>query len=49
MSLQEQIREDMVAAMKSKNPDVVSLLRVVSGEFGRIGKDVSDDQAIKKV
>lgn len=47
MSLQTQIREDMVAAMKARDTEVVSLLRVVAGEFGRIGKDLSDEQATK--
>ena len=49
MSLQEQIREDMISAMKSKDTETVSLLRVVAGEFGRVGKDLSDDQAIKVI
>ena len=51
MSLQSQIREDMVAAMKTRDSEVVSLLRVVAGEFGREMKDVrvelTDDHAIK--
>jgi len=47
MSLQTQIREDMIAAMKSRETEKVSLLRVVAGEFGRVGKDLTDEQAIK--
>ena len=49
MSLQSQIREDMVAAMKSRDTDVVSLLRVVAGEFGREmnnGIELHDDQVL---
>ena len=50
MSLQTQIREDMVAAMKLRDRDTVDLLRVVAGEFGREMKDVrielTDNQAI---
>lgn len=51
MSLQKQIREDMVAAMKTRDRDTVELLRVVAGEFGRAMKDarieLSDDEATK--
>jgi len=47
MSLQTQIKEDMVAAMKARNTEVVSLLRVVAGEFGRVGKELSDEEALK--
>ena len=49
MTLHEQINADMIAAMKSKDREVVDLLRVVKGEFGRVGKDLSDDQAIPVV
>lgn len=55
MSLQEQIREDMVKAMKERDTDVVSILRVVAGEFGRemkSSKELSDEDAtaiIKKM
>jgi len=47
MSLQTQIKEDMVNAMKNRDTDTVSLLRVVAGEFGRIGKELSDEEALK--
>ena len=50
MSLQSEIRNDMVAAMKSRDRDTVDLLRVVAGEFGREMKDVrvelTDDKVI---
>ena len=46
MTLHERINEDMISAMKSRDRDVVDLLRVVKGEFGRVGKDLTDDQAI---
>jgi uncharacterized protein len=53
MSLQTQIREDMVAAMKTRDRDTVDLLRVVAGEFGREMKDVtkelSDEEALKVI
>lgn len=47
MSLQKQIREDMVNAMKTKDTETISLLRVVAGEFGREmnnGIELQDDQ-----
>jgi len=47
MTLQEKIREDMVTAMKNRDADTVSILRVCAGEFGRIGKDLSDEVVIK--
>jgi len=49
MTLQEKIRNDMVSAMKNRNTETVSLLRVVAGEFGRIGKDLTDEQCIKVI
>jgi uncharacterized protein YqeY len=39
----------MISAMKSKNRETLELLRVVKGEFGRVGKDLTDDQAIPVV
>ena len=49
MNVQEQIKEDMVTAMKNRNTEKVSLLRVVIGEFGRIGKELSDEEALKVI
>jgi len=49
MSLQSQIREDMVAAMKARDKETVSLLRVAAGEFGREmnnGIELEDDRVI---
>ena len=46
MTLHEQINADMIAAMKSKDKETLELLRVVKGEFGRVGKDLSDAEAI---
>jgi uncharacterized protein YqeY len=47
MKLQEKIKADIMTAMKNKDENTKSLLRVVSGEISRIGKDVSDDDVIK--
>lgn len=49
MSIQEKIREDMVVAMKNKDTEKLNLLRVVIGEFGRIGKELSDEQSLKVI
>jgi len=49
MNLQEQIRLDMVSAMKNREVETLSLLRVVAGEFGRKmnnGIQLPDDQVI---
>ena len=53
MPLQEQIKKDLAAAMKAKDEDTKSTLRVIMGEFGRQEKkEVSDAvviQIIKKL
>jgi uncharacterized protein YqeY len=46
MTLHEKINSDMISAMKSRDRETLELLRVVKGEFGRVGKDLSDEQAI---
>lgn len=53
MTLQDQIKTDMVNAMKNKNKEVLGLLRVVTAEFPRcdyykdISKDLPDNEVIK--
>ena len=47
MTLQKQIKADMVTAMKTKDTETLSLLRVVTGEFSRVGKELSDDEVLK--
>jgi uncharacterized protein len=48
MSLQEQIKRDLAAAMKAKDDERKSALRVIMGEFGRQAqKEINDDQVIK--
>lgn len=57
MTLQETIKNDLVVAMKSKNVETTSLLRVVLGEFSTVAsrmpnntdKILSDDLAIKEI
>jgi len=46
MTIQEHIKNDLVVAMREKNENVKSILRVVIGEFNRVGKEVSDENAI---
>ena len=48
MSLQEQIKKDLGAAMKAKDEEKKSILRVIMGEFGRQAqKDIADDEVVK--
>lgn len=57
MKLQEQIKNDLVLAMKSKNIEIISLLRVVVSEFSTVAsrmenntdKILSDEQALKEI
>lgn len=48
MTLQEQIKKDLTLAMKAKDEEKKSALRVIMGEFGRGDKkEVSDEDAVK--
>jgi uncharacterized protein YqeY len=47
MIIQKKIKQDMVSAMKKKETEKLGLLRVVMGEFGRIGKEIDNEKAIK--
>lgn len=50
MGLQEQIKKDLMAAMKAKDEEKKSALRIVMGEFGRHpDKTISDGDVIKIV
>ncbi len=49
ITLQKQIKTDLKAAMIEKNSGLRDLLRVVIGEFDRIGKEVADDKALAVV
>jgi uncharacterized protein YqeY len=47
MTLQEQIKKDLTAAMKAKDDAQKESLRVVMGEFGRMtNKTLTDDEVI---
>ena len=48
MTLQEQIKKDLMQAMKAKDDDKKSTLRIVMGEFARAEtKTLSDDDVVK--
>src|SRR6056297_3651282 len=48
MSLQEQIRQDLKTAMKDRDDEKKSALRVLIGEFGRAeSKDLTDAEVVK--
>jgi len=47
MNIQEKINVDLKNSILNKNDNEKSLLRVIIGEFNRIGKDLSDEQCIK--
>ena len=50
MSIQEQIKKDLMAAMKAKDEEKKNTLRILIGEFSRgETKAVSDDEAVKHV
>lgn len=48
MTIQEQMKKDLTQAMKDKDEERKSALRVVMGEFGRADtKTLSDDAVVK--
>lgn len=48
MGLQEQMKKDLSAAMKARDEEKKSILRVIMGEFGRQAqKEIADDDVIK--
>lgn len=49
MSLQEQIKKDLMAAMKAKDEARKETLRVVMGEFGRTDRKTLSDEDVVKI
>jgi hypothetical protein len=50
MGLQDRIKQDLAQAMKAKDEEKKSILRVVMGEFGRQAqKSLSDDEVVQIV
>ncbi len=48
MTIQEQLKADLKTAMKARDEDKKSTIRVIMGEFGRADKkELSDDEVIK--
>ena len=46
MTLQEQVNADLKIAIATQNTPVKDLLRVVIGDFSRVGKILTDDQVL---
>ena len=49
MTLQEKIKKDLAAAMKAKDEDTKSALRVVLGELARSDQKTMPDEAVVKI
>ena len=50
MTIQEQIKQDLTAAMKAKDEEKKNALRIIMGEFSRgEKKTLSDDEAVKLI
>jgi uncharacterized protein YqeY len=49
MTLQEKIKKDLAAAMKAKDEDTKSALRVVLGELARSDQKRMSDEAVVKI
>ncbi|MFO7559574.1 MAG: GatB/YqeY domain-containing protein [Desulfobacterales bacterium] len=50
MRLQEQIKKDLISAMKEKDEERKSAIRVIMGEFGRLDKkELADDDVIRVI
>jgi uncharacterized protein YqeY len=48
MTIQQQIKTDLMSAMKAKDENRKSTLRVIMGEFARAdAKELSDDEVVK--
>ena len=49
MKIQERIKKDLAAAMKAKDDEKKSILRVIMGEFGRQARKEIDDADTVKI
>ena len=49
MSIQQQVTADLQRALKNQDQQRLSLLRVVLGEFNRLGKHIDDATAIARI
>jgi len=48
MSIQEQIKKDLTLAIKARDEEKKSALRIIMGEFGRGDKkELTDDEAVR--
>ena len=49
MTLQQQIKKDLTAAMKARDEETKSTLRVIMGEFARADKKALSDEDVIKI
>lgn len=49
MTLQDQIKNDLLVAMKAQDSETTAALRVVIGEFGRMPSKSLDDNEVVKI
>ncbi|MBL0715965.1 MAG: GatB/YqeY domain-containing protein [Desulfosarcina sp.] len=49
MPLQDQIKKDLITAMKAKETATMEALRVIMGEFGRMARKILSDEDVIKI
>jgi uncharacterized protein len=49
MTIQQQITQELKRSMLDKNAELTMLIRTIISEFNRVGKELSDEEAIKKL
>jgi uncharacterized protein YqeY len=49
MTLQDQIKNDLLVAMKAQDTETTAALRVIMGEFGRMPSKSLDDNEVVKI
>lgn len=49
MTIQQQITQELKRSMLDKNVELTMLIRTIISEFNRVGKELSDEEAISKL
>ena len=49
MTIQQQITQELRRSMLDRNAELTLLIRTIISEFNRVGKELSDEDAIKKL
>ena len=49
MTIQQEIKDQLKVSMKNRTTELTGILRVTLSEFDRIGKEVTDEQALKVI